>query len=177
MTKPIDMIRALALPLAVLALAACSDAVAPTAAAPDAPRLASSGPYLIECPTDVSSSASAVVGPTGGVVEHNGHKMVIPLGAVSGLHEFRIGEPVSNYMEVSLTVDGQEHFQFEKPVSITISYERCTRSNIEKESLQIFYIDESTKEILQDLGGTDDKTAKTVTTSTDHLSAYAIGGS
>lgn len=171
--KTSALFRLFCVPAAVLALAACGDAQ-PTAV--DAPRLASgSGSYLIECPTDVSSSSSAIVGPLGGSVEHNGHRMSIPLGALKGHHTFRITEPVSNYMKLSLTVDGQEHFQFDEPVSITISYSRCTRSNIDKESLRIFYVDEATDAILADMGGTDDKTAKTVTTSTDHLSGYTIG--
>ncbi|HLM67112.1 MAG TPA: hypothetical protein VK358_06280, partial [Longimicrobium sp.] len=82
--------------------------------------------------------------------------------------------PASQYMRVDITAGNGQHYQFQKPVSMTLSYARCTRSNIAKENLRIFYVDDANA-ILQDMGGTDDKTARTVTTGTDHLSGYVIG--
>ena len=171
------MLRVLTAPVLALALASCADAVQPTA--PRAPETAlrstSLGPTLIECPTSVTKSKSAVIGPVGGVIELDGHRMAVPLGAVKGLKQFTLTVPASNYMEVDLKAGGQEHFQFDRPVSITIDYSRCTRSNIDGRELRIFYVDPVTKAILADMGGVDDKTARVVTTSTDHLSAYSIG--
>lgn len=60
-------------------------------------------------------------------------------------------------------------------MSITLSYDRCTRNNIRKEDLRIFHVDPATKTILADMGGVDDPAARTVTTSSGHFSGYAIG--
>lgn len=169
--------RALTAPVLALALASCADGVQPTAVhAPETALRSSLGPTLIECPTSVASSASAVIGPTGGVVEVGGHRMTVPLGAVKGLKTFTLTVPVSNYMEIGIKADGQEHFQFDAPVSITIDYSRCTRSNIDGRELRIYYIDPATKAILADMGGVDDKTVRVITTNTDHLSGFSIGG-
>jgi hypothetical protein len=169
-------LRPLAFPAAALALVACSEgAQRSPLAPPEAAQLATTtGATLIECPTDTTRSISKTIDLLGGTLELDGHKIVIPEGAVLVATEFTLTVPASNYVEIGVKADGAEHFQFEEPVSMTISYERCTRSNIEKSDLRIFYID-SDNAILEEMGGTDDKTARTVSTSTDHLSDYAIG--
>lgn len=160
-----------------LLLASCTPdgaAVAPTA--PSDPVLSTTyGATLLECPVSETVSASAVIGPLGGSVSVAGHRLNVPLGAVRGLRTFTLTVPASNYLDIEIRADGQEHFQFDAPVALTLDYSRCTRSNIKKENLRIFYIDPVTKTILQDMGGVDDKDARTVTTDTDHLSGYAIG--
>lgn len=170
------VLRLALIPAAALSLAACSDALAP-APAPVAtePGLSlASAPSILECPIDTTRSVSATIGLLGGTLELDGHRLVIPLNAVLLPTEFTLTVPASNYMEVRVTAAGQEHFEFLQPVSLTLSYGRCSRSNIEKENLRIFHID-GNNAILEDMGGTDDKAARTVTTSSDHLSDYAIG--
>lgn len=169
-------LRSAALSLAALAAASCTDA--PAAGGITAPPAAlaanSTGPTLLECPAETSSSASALIGPLGGVVSVGGHQLVIPPLAVPVPTQFTVTVPASQYVRVDITAGNGEHYQFQKPVSITLSYARCTRTNIDKENLRIFYVDDSNT-ILQDMGGTDDKAARTVTTGTDHLSGYLIG--
>lgn len=77
-------------------------------------------------------------------------------------------------MEVDITADGSAHFSFRSPVTVSVSYARCTRSDIDKAPLTVWYIDAATKALLQNMGGTDDKVARTVTFITDHLSGYAV---
>lgn len=167
------LLRALAAPAVALALASCSEVVQPPAEA----RLThNGGPYLLECPANAADSTTAVIGLAGGVLQLNGHKVVIPANAVLLPTEFRLVEPVSNYMEIQVRAAGHAHYQFEHPVTMTVSYARCTRTNIQKDNLRIYHTDEATKAILADMAGTDDKTAKTVTTSTDHFSGYIVGG-
>lgn len=163
---------------AVVTIASCSDAGrAERITAPETPDLATStGPTLLECPTDQTKSVTGTIDLLGGTLELDGHKIVFPANAVLLPTEFTLTVPASNYMEIDVKAAGKDHFQFEKPVSMTISYTRCTRSNIDKNNLKIFYIDSGTKAILEDMGGVDDKTAKTVTTSTDHFTGYSIGG-
>ncbi|HEX2206894.1 MAG TPA: hypothetical protein VHG93_04375 [Longimicrobium sp.] len=169
-------LRSAALSLSVLAAASCTDA--PAAGGITAPEGAlasnSSGPTPLECPVDSTVSASGLVGPLGGVVGVGGHQLVIPPLAVLLPTQFTVTVPASQYVRVDVTAGNGQHFQFRKPVTLTLSYARCTRSDIDKENLRIYYVDDNNA-ILEDLGGTDDKNARTVTTGTDHLSGYLIG--
>jgi hypothetical protein len=168
------------LPAVVLtaALAACApDSDTSRLTAPDAPSLSATyGATLVECPASETLTATASVGPTGGEVRVGAHRMVVPpLAVVGPAKTFTLTVPASNYMEVQIRAGNQQHFQFNRPVSVTLDYSRCTRSNIEKGDLRVLYVDPVTKQILQDMGGVDDKDARTVTIDTDHLSGYAIG--
>lgn len=168
-------LRSAALSAAVLAAAGCGDGQPAGITAPaEALTTQSTGPTLLECPAETTTSTSSLIGPLGGVVSVGGHQLVIPPLAVLVPTEFTVTVPASQYVRVDITAGNGEHYQFQKPVSITLSYARCTRSNIEKENLRIFYVDDEDR-ILQDMGGTDDKDARTVTTGTDHLSGYIIG--
>lgn len=163
-----------ALCAAAATLASCADG-AGTLTAPEAASLATStGPSPLECPTSVTRTTRATIGLMGGVLELDGHRVVIPADAVLLPTEFTLTVPAGNYVEIDVKAAGEEHFQFRKPVSLTLSYARCTRTNIDKEALRIYYVDSQTKAILEDMGGTDDKTNRTVTTGTDHLSGYVI---
>ena len=82
--------------------------------------------------------------------------------------------PASKYMEVEISVAGSEHFTFELPVVVTLSYDRCTRSAADLLPMTAWYIDSETKDLLAPMGGMDDKVARTVTFTTGHLSGYAI---
>jgi hypothetical protein len=77
-------------------------------------------------------------------------------------------------MEISVEVLGTDSFTFLLPVTITVSYQRCGRSNIERTPLQAWHIDEATKALLENMGGFDDKAARTVTFTTGHFSGYAL---
>lgn len=162
-------------PVSLLALTSCAEP-ARSPLAPDQPLMTSTstGATLVECPTDVTRSVSATIDLLGGTLELDGHKLVIPANAVLFPTTFTLTVPASNYLKIQVTADGEEHFQFESPVSMTLSYERCSRSNIDKKTLVIWYVS-SADALLENMGGTDDKTARTVTTSTDHLSDYALG--
>lgn len=171
------LLHVLTAPVLALALASCADVAGPTApAAPEPPRASTtSGALLLECPRATADSTSALIGPLGGTLRLNGHEVVIPLNAVLLPVRFRLVEPASNYMEIQVRAVGQEHYQFLRPVSMKISYARCTRSNIEKRQLRIYHTDETTKAILADMGGVDDKTARVVSIHTGHFSGYTIG--
>lgn len=159
--------------IAALALGACSEDTATTASLE--PSLSqSSNPELVECPSDVTYSTTGDVLPTGGSVALRGHEVAVPFGAVLLPTQIGLAEPASQFMQVDLSANGQEHFQFRAPLTITISYARCTRANIDKGPLSVWLIDESTGALLQNMGGVDDKQARTITFQTDHFSGYAI---
>lgn len=159
--------------VALFGLAACDRREG--AENPAAPAQASTyGATLIECPTDVARSVTSTIGPLGGSVELDGTRITLPTGAVLLPTPITLTIPASNYMEVDIRADGAEHFQFEAPVTVAVSYARCTRSNINRNPLTVWYIDGATKTLLENMNGTDDKAARTVTFITDHLSGYGI---
>ena len=131
-------------------------------------------PKLLTCPVNQTTSASGLLTPLGGSLSLGGHRIEVPVGALQLPVLITLTEPASSYMEISVHVAGVDYFEFELPVTLTISYDRCSRSNIERESLQAWYIDEVTKTLLENLGGYDNKLARTVTFRTGHLSGYAL---
>ena len=155
-------------------LAAC-ETPGPADPALEAPALtAISGPSLSICPTNQTSSASATVLPLGGTVSLGGHSVEVPGGGLLAPTEITITEPASQYVEISLTANGQQHFDFELPVVVTVSYARCSRSDLLWRALDVWYIDSQTHEPLAPMGGIDDKLLRTITFFTDHFSGYAI---
>lgn len=134
----------------------------------------SSGPVLVECPTDVTKSVTRTIGSLGGSIELDGHSLNVPLGALLLPVEFTMSAPASRFVEVHITANGQHGFEFLETAGITISYERCTRNNISTSELTAYKVDPATRALLKHMGGTNDKAQRRVTFSTDSLSAYAI---
>ena len=133
---------------------------------------ASSG--LVECPTNQTLRASRVIGPLGGIVSVAGTSIDIPAGALSLPRLITLTAPAGKYVEVDVRADQLLSLVFDAPVTVTIDYSRCTRSDIDQAPLRAWYIDHVTKRFLEDMGGTDDKARRTVTFTTPHLSAYAV---
>jgi hypothetical protein len=129
---------------------------------------------LVECPTSEVTSSTAVVTALGGVVSAGGTSVSIPAGALLAPTTVTVTIPASNLMEIDVSVEGVEHFTFELPVTVTLSYARCTRSDIDHAPLTVWYIDAVTKAPLEPMGGVDDKLTRTVTFTTGHLSGYAL---
>ena len=91
------------------ALTACSE---PTSPAPSAtaltllPELKKSA--LVECPTDISQSGTAVLGFGGGDVSVGGHRVSVPEGALPlvGVSLVTLTVPASKYVEIEVSVNG-----------------------------------------------------------------------
>lgn len=170
--QPLNRRTLYVLGMALIA-ASCGDA-GPVDPAADAAQFASLSSVLVECPSSESRSATATIDALGGSVEVAGTRISVPALAVSVPTRITLTLPASNYMEVDIRANDAEHFQFEKAVSITIDYSRCNRANIDKAALSVWYIDSSTKTLLENMGGVDDKIARTITFSSDHLSGFSI---
>jgi hypothetical protein len=169
--------RLLAL-VATLALSACGESTTSTrATAPDGAQLASSayGATILECPVNESAETVQTIGILGGEISLNGHRLVIPAGALTKEVTFKLVEPAGNYVVIEITANGAEHITFESPASLSVSYSRCDRSNIDKKELRVYYVDAGAGVILEDLGGEDNKDERRVTVETLHLSEYAVG--
>jgi hypothetical protein len=129
---------------------------------------------LIECPTSLTTSSGGLVGLLGGTLNAAGIKIKFPFGAVGLLTQFELVVPASQYMEISVSAVGLGHYLFGAPVTLTIDYSRCPDSVLERGPLSVYYIDENTKALLQNMGGVDDRANRKITFTTDHLSGYAI---
>jgi hypothetical protein len=136
---------------------------------------------LLRCPTDVTQSVTGVINPAEGeTVSVGGYSVTLTLapGFINTLGSVPVTltVPASRYDEVNVTVAGLEHLTFPPGTSATIviDYSRCGSPKAAKRTLAAWNIDPQTKELLESMGGTDDKQAETVTFSTGHLSSYAI---
>lgn len=174
MSHPSNFRRLTATAFGLLLMTACSDAGDPASLIPDEAAFSSSGPVLVECPNSYEESATGTIKATGGSVKLHNNELRLPAQAVNSPQGFRIATPVSNYMELKAGADGHDSYQFRRTSTITIDYSRCTRSNVDKAPLSVWQIDPETKELLEYMGGVDDKDARTVTFQTDHLSTFSI---
>jgi hypothetical protein len=158
--------------VACIALAGCGEGVSDALTLE--PSESSLVPQLVECPSSTSYSATGSILPLGGEVSMRGHSVALPLGAVALPVSIGIEEPSSRFMLIDLSANGQDHFQFLSPIQVTISYARCSRSNIERGPLSVWLVDPATGALLENMGGVDDKTNRRITFETDHFSGYAI---
>ena len=157
----------------VLLLSACNvgDRSGPTAASTNIHALP---PALAICPTNVTASAAETIGHDGGSVEVAGSRIAIPAGALREPTLIRFVVPAGLHMRVDITANDADHFSFERPVVLTISYARCRRPSVVTRRASVWYVHETTGELLEDLGGDDDPLAETVRTTIGHLSTYAV---
>jgi hypothetical protein len=170
--KPCRVTLLILLPLMI----ACADK-APTAPAEGPSSLLGGlfgAPKLISCQTDVTESSTAVLDALGGTVSVAGSSIVIPAGGLLEPTRITLTVPASKYMEIEITANEQEHFDFLKPATVTIGYSRCSRSDISWKLLSAWEIDPETKALLQNMHGIDNKLTRTVTFVTGGLSGYAI---
>jgi hypothetical protein len=131
-------------------------------------------PSLLECPTNQTTSTTGIVDALGGSVFLGATGISIPSGALTTPTLFQVTVPASTYMEIDVSAVGFQTFLFQQPVTITIDYSRCNRSDIDQKTLHVYHIDPLTKQLLEDMGGVDDKSSRHITFTTGHLSGYAV---
>lgn len=174
-------IRRVTLAALAAAFTACSEPTAPPPSPPPSarpllflPDFSNSG--LIVCRTETSQSASALLTALGGEVSVAGFRVIVPPNALplEGLFRVTLTVPASKYVEIEVRVNGLPHFAFAQPITVVLDYSRCTRSDIDHAPLRAWYIDPLTNLFIRDMGGVDDKVARTVTFTTDHFSGYAV---
>jgi hypothetical protein len=163
----------------VLLASSCGEqrATAPSGASA---QLLNTGPNLVECPTNqtLASLQVPILPDVGGSVEVAGSSITIPAGAISAMTIFQVTVPAGRFVEVDVSPinvldTGPFLFDQDHPATITIDYSRCTR-NLSGTPLHVYHIDPLTKQLLEDMGGVDDKLAQRITFTTGHLSGYAI---
>lgn len=162
--------RYVPLVLTVVSLAGPTACDRSPAAEPAYVPVASRG-LLSVCQVQPAVSFAGTAGAGGGVFGGHGVNVSIPSGALPGPTRFEVTIPSSVYAEVEIRANGQEHFQFQRPIVIAISYDRCgTPSG----PLAAWHIDPDTKMLLEKMGGVNDVANRRILFSTMHLSGYAI---
>ena len=128
----------------------------------------------ISCPTLETRSASAVIGPDGGTVELDGHSVTLPSGAVRQPTTITITAPASRYLEVDLRANDLDHFEFDQPVTVALSYEHCARVDLPVEGLSAWHVDESSGSFLERMPTEVDQEKRVFNFVTPHFSFYVI---
>jgi len=129
---------------------------------------------LLSCPAAAANSASAVIGPRGGVLSVAGNALAVAPGAVRQPTAFTLVVPASPVVQVEIHAAGQEHYRFARPVAVSISYARCDDASLPASRLGAWWIDTATAQQLGVMAGIDDRAHRRVTFITDHLSGYAV---
>jgi len=167
--------RCAAVALILLTSASCGEK---SGTEPQAPSeaLFSGAPSLIQCPTSqtLRSLPTLVLPLVESIVSIGNTSITIPAGAVLSPTLITVTVPASKYMEISVRANNLTHFIFQQPVEVTIDYSRCTRSDIDRAPVEVWYINVLTKQMIENMGGVDDKANRRITFRTGHLSNYAV---
>lgn len=169
---------------APLFLAGCADVVSP--ATPQAPLLLNSAVRanssvraddvraLAVCPTPRTSRVSRVIGPRGGSLSLRGHRLTIGPGILTKAVRFTITEPAGRYLRVDFKAAGIEHYQFDSPVEVTISYARCPRQHRMERNPTVWYLPASRREQGGEIPAVLNERRRSVRFLWTHLSTYAV---
>lgn len=133
-----------------------------------------SSPRLLYCPSSETQTASGLIGSLGGTLSLQGTSVTIPGGALLDDTSVELTIPAGPYMEVDLSVNNGQHINFLQPVVVTIDYSRCNRWSTLFKALSVWNIDQDTKDLLENMGGVDNKLTQSITFVTPHFSGFAI---
>jgi hypothetical protein len=175
--KSISRWRLVLIPAAVLLSANCGEQRATTAADRTTTSTADAGsgsPQLLACPSSQSQATIGILGVLGGTISIGPAVVTIPRGALSLPTLITVKVPASPYMEVDIQANNFTSFLFNSPISVSIDYSRCDPASTAGVALSVWHIDQSTKALLENMGGVNDTVQRRITFSTPHLSGYAI---
>ena len=168
-----------AIPALLLALgAACGD-TEPTGSLAPQPSLSAHSTarpdaWLASCETDVSATASATIGPEGGVLSAGTAVVFIPPEAVHSPTRFTIQPLAGRALRVRITARDRERFGFARPVAVMIGYAHCSRQEFLRGNVSVWHVDDATDAPLERMPTVHDRQNATVGFLTTHLSTYAV---
>ena len=175
------VIRFVGAVLAFSVVSSCADApTAPsrlepaTSADSSAQLLGLFRPRPLYCPTSEAQTTTSVLDAVGGVISVAGTSVLVPAGALLGPTSITLTVPASSFMEIDVSVEGTEHFLFQLPITVTVSYARCGSLLARFLPLDAWYWNPETRRLLELMPSIDNKLTRTVTFVTPHLSGYII---
>jgi hypothetical protein len=123
---------------------------------------------LLLCSPQTYAVTTQKIGPRGGVLRVGSHTLNIPGNAIAGTVLITAEQIPGSVNSIRFSPEG---LRFQKPASLTMSYENCALVLLQK---KIVYTDEKLK-ILEVLKASLDLfKKKTVTAPIDHFSRYVI---
>lgn len=174
-------IRFIGAVVAFAAIGSCADAptapsrVEPGSSAGSSADLLGLFPRPLYCPTSTTQTTSAVLDGLGGVLSVAGTTVQVPLGALLAPTKITLTVPASSYMEIDVSVEGTEEFVFELPITVTVSYARCSLNFFQRLlPFDVWHWDPATRELLELMPSVDNKLTRSITFTTPHLSGYII---
>ena len=105
----------------------------------------------------------------GGTLEHCGHRMIIPPGALDKPKTMSIEILNTELIDIEFGPNGQ----FLKPITVHLSYKDADLTGIEINNLTIVWYDEHKGEWI-DIGGVINRAGKYVEAQTDHFTQYTL---
>jgi hypothetical protein len=129
---------------------------------------------LAVCQTSTATHSSGVIGPRGGSLSLEGHRLTVPRGALTEARRFTITKPAGRYLRLEVEAWGSEHYRFKAPVQITISYAECPRQHRLDRDATAWYLPEDGRGSPEAMGGVVDASRQSITFKTTHLSTYAV---
>jgi hypothetical protein len=122
---------------------------------------------LLVCSSESYRVTRKTIGSEGGKIQVGRHTLVIPRGALRKKTTITAEQMSGRTNSLRFSPEG---LRFEKPASLTMSYQNCLVVLVSK---HIVYTDEKLK-ILEVLRSLDLFSKKTVTAPIDHFSRYAV---
>ena len=129
---------------------------------------------LMPCPSVETRSATATVGPDGGVVRTGGSSVVVPRGALDEPVEITLALPESDILEAEISVGNAASFAFRRPVTVHLDYARCGAAAPPGRPLVAWHIDPASRELLEPRVVVRQRGYAVATFAIDHLSTYAL---
>jgi hypothetical protein len=123
---------------------------------------------LVSCNVRTTYSASANIGPAGGVLWVGPHRLYVPPKALSQTVSISAVAPRGNYVQIQFEPEG---LQFQRPTMLTMSYRDC--SLLSPLRLKIVYVDD-TFDILEVLPTVVNVLTRTANAPVDHFSRYML---
>jgi hypothetical protein len=167
-----------ATPAIVLAfVAGCSDTEPVTSVAPPVSLSANRGEPAVQlaaCGTSASTSASAEIGPDGGVLSAGPATVFIPPYAVRTPTRFTVQPLAGRSLRVRITAKGRARFGFAQPIAVMIGYAHCQRQEFLHGNLSVWQVDDDTNVLLERMPTVHDRRNATLGFLTAHLSTYAV---
>ena len=131
-------------------------------------------PKLLVCPNEKEVRAEQTIGPEGGTLKLDEHRLVVPKGGVAEKVSFTAVLLADRTLKVQLQANGKDSYRFVQPAALTLGYGRCDPP-ADAKTLRVYKIDPTTGKVLQDLGGKVDERERSVTASLDGFSIYTLG--
>lgn len=168
-----------AIPALLLALGAgCGDMEPASSLAPQpslsARTAARPDTWLASCGSDVSATASTMIGPEGGVLSAGPAVVFIPPEAVRAPTRFTIQPLAGRTLRVRITARGRERFGFARPIAVMIGYAHCSRQEFLRGNVSVWHVDDATDAPLERMPTVHDRQNATLGFLTTHLSTYAV---